>query len=93
MERDGGCIFCNIQWHMPKEPMPPTDIMHIVAKSQGGLGIEENGVLGCRYHHTLMDNGNEGVRGEMLAYIERYMKALYPDWDKKNLLYKKEWSE
>ena len=77
---------------MPVEPMMPTDIMHIVPKSQGGLGIEQNGVLGCRYHHTLMDNGNEGLRGEMLGYIEKYMKAIYPGWDKKNLVYKKEWS-
>ena len=36
--------------------------MHIVNKSQGGLGIEQNGVLGCRYHHGLLDNGNKGLR-------------------------------
>ena len=74
---------------MPVEPMMPTDIMHIVPKSQGGLGIEQNGVLGCRYHHTLMDNGNEDLRGVMLEYIEKYMQNLYPGWNKENLVYHK----
>ena len=79
---------------MPVEPMMPTDIMHIVPKSQGGLGIEQNGVLGCRYHHTLMDNGNEDLRGVMFEYIEKYMQNLYPGWNKENLVYHKyEWEK
>ena len=65
------------------------DCMHIVNKSQGGLGIEENGVTGCRYHHSLLDNGNKGFREAMLAYIESYMKSIYPEWDKEKLVYKK----
>lgn len=65
------------------------DCMHIVNKSQGGLGIEQNGVTGCRYHHSLLDNGNKGLRKEMLDHIESYMKQIYPDWKKDDLVYKK----
>jgi predicted restriction endonuclease len=65
------------------------DIMHIVNKSQGGLGIEENGVLGCRYHHGLLDNGSKGLREDMLEIIEEYMKKLHPDWNREDLIYKK----
>jgi hypothetical protein len=54
-----------------------------------GLGIEENGVCGCRYHHSLLDNGNKGLRQEMLSIMEEYLKSKYPDWDKDDLVYKK----
>lgn len=92
IDRDCGCIFCQIGFHMQSEDdfqYRILDCMHIVNKSQGGLGIEQNGVTGCRYHHGLLDNGNKGLRNEMLRYIEAYMKLLYPDWRKENLSYKK----
>lgn len=65
------------------------DHMHIVNKSQGGLGVEKNGVIGCRYHHGLLDNGSKGLRSEMLEHIENYMKRIYPDWNRDYLVYKK----
>lgn len=89
-DRDGGCIFCEIGFYMDEIPHRATDIMHIVNRSQGGLGIEQNGVYGCRWHHSLLDNGNKGLRQEMLAYIENYMKRIYPEWNKDDLYYKKE---
>lgn len=88
-ERDGGCIFCKIGFRMPPEPQMYFDIMHIVNRSQGGLGIEKNGVVGCRYHHMMLDNGNKGMRGKMLFYIRTYMKEIYPDWNEDDLYYKK----
>ena len=92
IERDCGCIFCNAMYHMPDDnrfELRIYDIMHIVNRSQGGLGIEQNGVTGCRYHHNLLDNGNKGLRAEMLSCIESYMKGIYPGWDKSKLVYKK----
>lgn len=92
VERDKCCIFCKAGFHMDSTDnlaYQIQDIMHIVNKSQGGLGIEQNGVLGCRYHHGLLDNGNKGLREEMLRYIEFYMKNLYTDWNKENLVYRK----
>ena len=65
------------------------DIMHVVPKSSLGLGIMENGVLGCRYHHSLMDNGNKGLRTEMIGMLEDYLKSLYPGWTRESVIYKK----
>ena len=65
------------------------EIMHIVPRSASGLGVEENGVLGCRYHHTLMDNGNKGLRPEMIGMLEDYMRSLYPGWSRSDVTYKK----
>lgn len=93
MERDKQCLFCRLHFHMKNKDTftyQIRDIMHIVNKSQGGLGIEKNGVLGCRYHHGLLDNGNKGLREEMLQIIEQYMKDLYPGWNKEQLIFKKE---
>lgn len=91
-ERDNGCIFCQAGYDMPLKDdfgLHILDIMHIVPKSQGGLGVEQNGVCGCRYHHQLMDNGNKGLRQEMLWMIEEYMRGLYPGWNRESLYYKK----
>lgn len=50
------------------------DIMHYIPKSKQGLGIEQNGVLGCRYHHHLLDNGSKGLREEMLKMAKEYLR-------------------
>jgi len=93
IERDESCLFCKNRYHMNKDynDFRDTifDIMHIVPKSAGGLGIEENGVLGCRYHHHMLDNGNNGLRNEMLEILEEYLKSIYNDWDKNELVYDK----
>ena len=94
VERDEQCIFCKQAFHMHSTDdylYQVADIMHIVNKSQGGLGIEQNGVLGCRYHHGLLDNGNKGLRSEMIQIIDDYMMELYPGWDEKDLKFKKGW--
>lgn len=66
-----------------------TSIMHYIPRSAGGLGIEENGALGCLTHHDMMDNGFQGRRKEMLALYKEYMQGIYPDWNEDNLVYKK----
>ena len=91
-ERDGCCIFCKANYHMDK--LNPFErqiqqIAHYINRSQGGLGIEENGVLICQGHHGWLDNGNRGRREEMLQIMEMYFKNIYPDWHKENLIYKK----
>ncbi|MBQ7067026.1 MAG: HNH endonuclease [Lachnospiraceae bacterium] len=89
---DGCCLFCQENYYMNSTTelgYEIKDIMHYIPKSSGGLGIEENGVLGCRYHHSLLDNGNKGLRGEMLERMKAYLKSIYPDWSEDNLIYKK----
>lgn len=94
-QRDNySCLFCRIGYHC--ENFDPCnmnyithDIMHFIPKSKLGLGIPENGVEGCRYHHHLLDNGNLGLRTEMLKKMENYLKSIYPKWNKKDLVYRK----
>lgn len=91
-ERDRGCIFCQRGYYMKcSSPMlyEIKDIMHYIPKSSLGLGIEENGAVGCRYHHGLMDNGNKGLRREMLEIVREHLTAYYPEWDEDKLVYHK----
>lgn len=92
-ERDNNaCIFCTMGYPAKDATwidLQPADIMHYIPRSQGGLGIEQNGAVGCRYHHSLMDNGNKGLRPDMLMRFENYLRNIYPGWDKKDLIYDK----
>ena len=89
-----GCLFCRLGYHIVGKNLSNLefniyDTMHFINKSQMGLGIEENGVCGCRYHHSLLDNGNKGLRPEMLSIMEEYLKSKYPGWNKDDLVYSK----
>lgn len=92
-DRDyGTCLFCNMEFHMESTTQlgyEIKDIMHYIPKSQRGLGIEQNGVIGCRYHHSLMDNGNKGLRQQMQDIMQEHLKTHYPDWNENDLIYKK----
>lgn len=86
------CIFCKLNYHMRSTTQMGydiKDIMHYIPRSRGGLGIEENGAVGCRYHHELLDNGNKGLRGEMLELFKEYLQERYLDWNEEDLIYKK----
>lgn len=88
--RDGGCIFCNMKYHMPADDrydLQIFGIMHYIPRSAGGLGIEQNGAVGCQYHHSMLDNGKEGLRPEMLEIFRRYLKERYIGWNEKTLYY------
>lgn len=90
--RDNGCIFCQMEYHMEKatwQGLSTFSIMHFIPRSDGGLGIEENGAEGCQYHHDMLDNGHEGYRAEMMELFEEYLISCYPDWDKSKLKYNK----
>lgn len=90
--RDKGCIFC-IRGYRPGDINDFNhtiyDCMHYINKSQGGLGIEQNGACGCRYHHSLLDNGNQGIREDMLKIFEEHLKSKYRAWNRESLVYNK----
>ena len=67
-------------------------IMHYIPRSQGGLGIEQNAAVGCIYHHNLMDNGNKGLRPEMMKIMKEYLERIYQEWNEEELTYSK-WKE
>ena len=88
----GKCIFCEMGYH--KEDTDAfgraiLQIMHYIPRSHNGLGIPENGALGCQCHHEMMDNGNRGRRKEMLGLFRNYLIGHYKDWDESKLTYDK----
>ncbi|MDE7331243.1 MAG: hypothetical protein K2O16_03230 [Lachnospiraceae bacterium] len=92
-ERDhGACIFCEMGYEMEGADwagLQLDGIMHFIPRSHLGRGIEQNGALGCRWHHNMLDNGNKGKRKEMLGMFEAYLRSIYPDWDREELVYRK----
>lgn len=82
-ERDGGCcVWCGSPQAAPNA--------HFIARSQGGLGIEENILTLCFDHHREFDQGSKGQREWMKIYFRGYLKARYPDWDEDKLIYRRE---
>lgn len=83
-ERDNyRCIFCQVGYKMPPAAvyeMDLQDIMHYIPRSSRGLGIRQNGAVGCRYHHHMLDNGSSGDRKEMLQMFREYLDTFYPDF-------------
>ena len=73
------CIFCGSPYAKPEA--------HYIPRSQGGLGIPQNVGTVCRICHTDLDH--TGKREKMLHLFKDYLKIHYPDWDEKNLIYKK----
>lgn len=66
---------------------------HVVPKSKGGLGIEENIVGMTQDEHRIFDNNLLGSHKEgSQSYKEKIIKHLqahYPNWSEDNLIYKK----
>lgn len=77
-ERDGGlCIFCG------RRGLPEA---HVVPRSRGGMGVEENIITVCRQCHNAMDGAD---RKKKLEIAKRYLRERYPGWDEKKLEYHK----
>ena len=72
------CIFCG---------RPGLPNAHVINRSQGGLGIEQNIITACVDCHNAMDNG----RGTewMRAYAVQYLQKKYPGWAKEDCVYDK----
>lgn len=87
-ERDGGCIFCKMGYPIEGTAgQPGYQIMHYIPRSQGGLGIPENGAVGCLIHHQMLDNGKHGP--EMKNLFRTYLQKHCSDWNEKKLVYSK----
>lgn len=77
--RDNGlCIFCG---------RPGLPEAHYIARSHGGLGIEQNIVTACRYCHERMDNSE--WRSIYREVARDYLRARYQGWSEDNLIYHK----
>lgn len=80
--RDGGCcIFCG-------RPIPISmSNAHIIPRSAGGLGIEQNIISACFDCHRSLDQSTK--RTEMMWLVEAYMMTKYAEWDKNKYIFKK----
>ena len=80
--RDNGeCVLCG----------KPVDVYHanahIVRRSQGGKGVEQNIFTACDECHRKHDEGRDAKN--MQAEVIKYIRGLYPDWSKEKVIYKK----
>ena len=93
MRDHGQCIFCEAGFPVPDGETfgrDIKDIMHYIPRSQRGLGIEQNGAVGCRYHHMKLDNGNDTtLREAMLATFREHLRRHYGEIDRKELTFSK----
>lgn len=86
------CILCGA---------PGGPHCHVVRRSQGGMGIEENIVTLCGPCHYAFDEGiglkrleplGFRTREDISKYIEGYLKSFYPGWSREKVTYRK-WEE
>lgn len=61
---------------------------HYIARSQGGLGVEENGLTLCPDCHRRYDQTTE--RPRMREFFRAYLKSMYDNWSEDGLTYRKE---
>ena len=79
------CINCG----RPAPQGKPTAFSnaHFISRSQGGLGIPENGLTLCPECHRKYDQTT--ARKEMREYFREYLKSKYQDWDESKLYYRR----
>lgn len=78
--RDGGrCIYCGSFLAAP--------VAHYIARSHGGLGIEENILTLCDACHRRYDQSTD--RRSMREYFREYLQEHYPEWDEDELIYRR----
>ncbi len=84
MKRDGArCIYCGGTTYL--------GIAHIFASRQkGGAGVRKNGVCLCQICHGNLDNGkDEALRESIQKFCEDYLKKIYGDIQKEDVIYDK----
>lgn len=80
-ERDRSrCIWCGVHLEHPQ-------MCHYISRQDGGLGIPENVVCGCVYCHQQADQGSHTRQYKQV--MKMYLQSCYPDWNEKELRYKK----
>lgn len=79
--RDRGyCVVCGSPFGLP--------CAHVVRRSMGGMGIEQNIVTLCPTCHREFDEGRN--RDVYEVKIIAYLKGFYPGWNREDMIYKKE---
>lgn len=72
------CIICGSPYNI--------EVHHLVERSRGGMGVEENLVCLCsRCHRKLHDTED----GEIKGFIREYLSNHYDGWDESNYIRRK----
>lgn len=80
LERDDHrCVLCGKNKDL--------QIAHFIPRSKLGIGIPQNLVVLCTQCHF---NYDDGYKCKYIKnFIESYLKAHYPDWNKQKIIYGK----
>lgn len=73
------CILCGSPMGRPNA--------HVVRRSQGGRGIEQNIVTLCPTCHRTFDEGPH--REQIYVRLVSYLMGIYPDWTREDMIYRK----
>ena len=77
------CVYCGAA-----APAPLAwSNAHYIARSQGGLGIPENGLTLCPECHRRYDQTT--ARAQMREFFREYLKSKYEYWNEGDLIYRK----
>lgn len=73
------CVICGSSQGAPTA--------HVIRRSRGGRGIEQNIVTLCARCHREFDEGkhHEAYETRIIAYL----KSFYPDWNREDMIYHK----
>lgn len=73
------CIFCGSTYRI--------ELAHIISRSKGGLGIEQNLVCACQKCHRNMDSESEFGK-ELRKRAKHYLEFIYGEIDESEMKYK-----
>lgn len=79
------CVLCGAP--APLDASLAYSCAHYIARSQGGLGIEENILTLCPACHREYDQ--TANRNQLRPILTRYLKEHYAGWSEETLTYEK----
>ena len=72
------CQYCGSPYNI--------EVHHLVERSRGGMGIEQNLICLCTRCHQRLHSGEREIK----VFCEDYLHNLYPDYTERDLIYRKE---
>lgn len=85
---DYRCVLCGSNQGVPNA--------HVVRRSKGGMGVEQNIVTLCPDCHRAFDHGislkrlgGGADRESLYCYLVAYLKQFYPNWTEESVTYRK----